>query len=345
MAIPSDRLLDWTTRLLVAWDFAPEDAAYVATGLVDANLRGVDSHGVIRLPAYRARIDAGLVSPGAQPIVRTHGAVVRIDAAGAQGQLAARAAVDAVDAAATAFGVGTAVVRGSAHFGTAGTYARELAARGKVAMVVSNSEPGVVPFGGRDALLGTNPFAFAAPTSGDPVSLDMATSTSAMGKIFVARAAGTTIPDTWGVDADGRPTTDPDAVAALLPAGGPKGYGIGFLVEILGGVLSGAAVASGIGNMYSDFSKPQDVGHWLLALDAEAFMPLHELHERMDALVAEAHAVAPAPGFDEVLVPGEPEERTRTQRLDAGVALPDATIAELGELGERFAVPFEGGDR
>ncbi|WP_175414196.1 Ldh family oxidoreductase [Agrococcus sp. SGAir0287] len=345
MTIPSDRLLDWTTRLLVEWGFAPDDAAYVAAGLVDANLRGVDSHGVIRLPAYRARIDAGLVSPTAVPVVEQRGAVVRIDAAGAQGQLAARAAVEAVDAAATAHGVGTVVVRGSAHFGTAGTYARALAARGKVAMVVSNSEPGVVPFGGREPLLGTNPFAFAAPTSGEPVSLDMATSTSAMGKVFVARAAGTSIPDTWGVDAEGRPTTDPHAVVALLPAGGPKGYGIGFLVEILGGVLSGAAIASGIGSMYDDFSKPQDVGHWMLALDAEAFMPLGELQERMDALVAEAHAIAPAPGSDEVLVPGEPEERTRRTRLADGIALPDATVDDLVALGERFAVPFEGGAR
>lgn len=340
MPIESARLLDWTSSLLGSWGFSPDDAAYVATGLVDANLRGVDSHGVIRLPAYRARIDAGLVSPTASPVVETRGAVVRIDAAGAQGQLAARAAVEAVDAAATAHGVGTAVVRGSAHFGTAGTYARALAARGKVAMVVSNSEPGVVPFGGREPLLGTNPFAFAAPTSGDPVSLDMATSTSAMGKVFVARDAGTAIPDTWGVDADGNPTTDPHAVTALLPAGGPKGYGIGFLVEILGGVLSGAAVASGIGNMYGDFSKPQDVGHWMLALDAEAFMPLEELQQRMDALVAEAHAVAPAPGFDEVLVPGEPEERTRVRRLEDGIDLPAATVDDLVALGERFAVPF-----
>lgn len=345
MPIESARLLEWTTTLLSAWGFSPDDADYVAAGLIDANLRGVDSHGVIRLPAYRARIDAGLVSPSASPIVETRGAVARIDAAGAQGQLAARAAVDAVDAAASAFGVGTAVVRGSAHFGTAGTYARALATRGKVAIVVSNSEPGVVPFGGRTPLLGTNPFAFAAPTSGDPVSLDMATSTSAMGKIFVARDAGTPIPDTWGVDAGGRPTTDPHAVVALLPAGGPKGYGIGFLVEILGGVLSGAAIASGIGNMYSDFSRPQDVGHWLLALDAEAFMPLEQLHERMDALVAEAHAVSPAPGFDEVLVPGEPEERTRTRRLAEGIELPQATIDDLAELGDRFTVPFQGDAR
>lgn len=338
--IPADQLHRWSAALLAGWGFAADDADYVATTLVDANLRGLDSHGVIRLPAYRARLDAGLISPSAQPVVEERGAVARIDAAGAQGQLAARVAVDAVDRLSAAHGVATAAVRGSAHFGSAGHYARELASRGRIAIVVSNSERIVVPFGGSSALLGTNPFAFAAPTSGDPISLDMATSTSAMGKIFVARAEGSAIPDSWGVDGEGRPTTDPHAVEALLPAGGPKGYGLGFLVEILSGVLTGAAVTSGIGSMYDDFDRPQDVGHWLLALDAEAFLPLDALRSRMDALVAEAHAVPPAPGHDAVLVPGEPEERTRARRLRDGIELPEATVRELDELGIRFDVAF-----
>ncbi|MGO1770410.1 MAG: Ldh family oxidoreductase, partial [Microbacterium sp.] len=264
MTIDGNRLLEWTTRVLESWGYRQADAAYLADTLVDANLRGVDSHGVIRLPAYRAQIDAGLVRPRATPTASRSGATVRIDADGAPGQLAARAAVDEVDALSSDVGIATAVIHGSTHFGTAGFYARELARRGKVAMVVSNSEPIVVPFGGREPLLGTNPFAFAAPTSGEPISLDMATSTSAMGKVLVARAKGTEIPADWGVDASGAPTTDPDSVTALLPAGGPKGYGLGFLVEILGGVLSGAAIAGQIGNMYSDLDRPQNVGHWML---------------------------------------------------------------------------------
>lgn len=345
MTIGGQQLQAWAAGLLEAWGYRPEDAAYLAETLVDANLRGVDSHGVIRLPAYRARIDAGLVDPAAVPVVSRDGGVVQVDAARAAGQIATRAAVDAVAAASAELGIATAVVRGSTHFGTAGFYARELARRGKVAIVVSNSEPIVVPFGGREALLGTNPFAFAAPTGGDPISLDMATSTSAMGKVLVARAKGAPIPADWGVDADGTPTTDPDAVTALLPAGGPKGYGLAFLVEILAGVLSGAEVAGGIGNMYSDFTKPQDVGHWMVALDVERFLPLDLFLPRIEGLIASAHGTAPAPGSAGVLVPGEPEERTRQARLADGIDIPEATIAELVQLGEDSGIHFPGAGR
>jgi len=342
MTISAAELQAWTGRLLEAWGYSPSDAGYLAETLTDANLRGVDSHGVIRLPAYQKRIEAGLVDPTAAPRVEVDGAIIRVDAAGAAGQLAARAAVDALVDRSAELGVATAGVRGSTHFGTAGYYARALARRGKVAIVVSNSEPIVVPFGGRDALLGTNPFAFAAPTTGEPVSLDMATSTSAMGKVFVARSNQTPIPADWGVDANGVPTTDPDAVAALLPAGGPKGYGLAFLVEILAGVLTGAAVAGDIGNMYSDFTRPQDVGHWMLAIDIERFQPMPSFVSRLDALIDVAHAVAPAPGHGRVLVPGEPEEITRTACGAAGIDIAESTVAELVDVGIAAGVPFPG---
>lgn len=340
MRIEGTRLTGWTVRILEAWGLTAEDAAYLAETLVDANLRGVDSHGVMRLPAYGTRFDAGLVLPRAEPVVRRSGATVHIDANGAPGQLAARTAVEEVDRLSSAQGIATAAVFGSAHFGAAGFYARELARRGKLAIVVSNSEPIVVPFGGREPLLGTNPFAFAAPTSGDPISLDMATSTSAMGKVLVARAKGTEIPPDWGVDAEGVPTTDPEAVTALLPAGGPKGYGLGFLIEILGGVLSGAAIAGGIGNMYTDLDRPQDVGHWLMALEVTRFLPLEEFIERIDGLIAEAHGTAAAPGFSQVLVPGEPEEAIRRARLVDGIELPHMVVTELAALGRTVGVDF-----
>lgn len=340
MSITADRLQQWVTDLLTSWSYSPDDAAYLADTLVDANLRGVDSHGVIRLAAYRARIDAGLTSATAQPIVTGSGAALRIDANGAAGQIAARTAVEAARTAAREHGIAAVAIHGSTHFGAAGYYARELANDGLVAVVVSNSEPCVVPFGGRSPLFGTNPFAFAAPTSGTPISLDMATSTSAMGKVMVAQAEGRSVPADWGVDADGNPTTDPNAITALLPAGGPKGYALGYLVEVLGGVLTGAAITHGIGNMYNDFSKPQDVGHFMIAIDVSRFLPYDDFVARMDALSAEAHAVAPAPGFDAVLVPGEPEERTSVRRGESGIPLPDATLEELRAIGDDAGVPF-----
>lgn len=342
MVIDASELEQWATRLLEQWGYAPADAAYLAGSLVDANTRGVDSHGVVRLPAYERRITAKLVDPTATPEVTVNGAIAVVNANGTAGQLAARSAVDALLELTETSGVGTAVVHGSAHFGTAGYYARSLAAHGRVALVVSNSEPAVVPFGGRDALLGTNPFAFAAPTTGDPISLDMATSTSAMGKVLIAQATGNPIPDTWGVDATGTPTTDPNAIKALLPAGGPKGYGLGFLIEILAGVLSGAAIAHGIGNMYQDFSKPQDVGHFMFAIDIQRVMPLDVFTERMRELIDAAHGTAAAQGHSEVLVPGEPEERTRRARLSGGIPLADETVTELTELGRSYNTDFPG---
>lgn len=336
----SARLESWAARLLERWGYDPDNAAFLAKTLVDANNRGVDSHGVIRLPAYERRITERLVDPAAAPVVTVDGSVVTVDANGAAGQIATRAAAEAVLRLSRQTGVATAVVRGSTHFGTAGFYARWLAENGAVGVVVSNSEPIVVPHGGREALLGTNPLAFAAPTTGPPISVDMATSTSAMGRVLVAQATGEPIPATWGVDATGAPTTDANAVAALLPVGGPKGYGLGFLVEILGGVLSGSAIAHGLGNMYTDFDKPQDVGHWLLAIDIEHFLPLDAFRQRIGMLVDMAHASAPADGFARVLVPGEPEERTAEQRVRDGIPVPEATARELRELGRNYDVPF-----
>lgn len=340
--VPAERLATWTSRLLERWGYSAQDAAYIADTLVDANLRGVDSHGVIRLAAYHRRIEAGLVEPTAVPEVVSEGSVITVDGHRAAGQLIARAAADAVAEAAARLGSATVNARGSAHFGAAGYFARSLARRGFIAVVVSNSEPIVVPFGGRSPLLGTNPFAFAAPADPHPVSLDMATSTTAMGKVLVARGEGRAVPADWGVDAEGRPTTDPERISALLPFGGAKGYGIGFLVEVLAGVLGGAAVSHGIGNMYSEFSRPQDVGHWMLAIDVTRLMPLEVFTERIATLVRLAHATEPAPGFDGVLVPGEPEERIRAARLADGVPLGTAVSQELRQLGARFGEPFDG---
>jgi ureidoglycolate dehydrogenase (NAD+) len=331
-------LLNWVERLLVAWGYEAADAAYLAQTLVDANLRGVDSHGVMRLPIYATRVENHLVDPIARPLVSVTGGVVSVDANGAPGQIAARQAIEALELAASSLGVATAAVRNSTHFGAAGFYARALAERGYIALVVSNSEPVVVPHGGREALLGTNPFAFAAPTHGLPLSLDMATSTSAMGKVDLAIAKHESIPIDWGVDSLGAPTSDPAKVSALLPVGGPKGYGLGMLVEILGGVLSGASIARDLGNMYRDMTRPQGIGHWMMAIDVAAFMPLEEFLDRVQLLVEMARATAPIDPARPILLPGEPEDRTSRERAKTGIPLPADTLNELGALGDRYGL-------
>lgn len=340
MRIYAGQLKSWVTELLTTWNFSKNDASYLADTLVDANLRGVDSHGVIRLAAYQKRIERGLADPLAIPIVSGEGTALRVDANGAVGQIAARSASQAVLESALTNGVAAVSVFGSTHFGAAGYYARWLAARNVIGLVFSNSEPVVVPFGGRAPLFGTNPLAFAAPTSEEPISIDMATSTSAMGKVILARQEGRSVPSDWGISIDGTPTTDPNSITTLLPAAGPKGYGLGFLVEILSGVLTGAAVTQGIGNMYSDFERPQDVGHFMIGIDISRFLPYEDFIKRMDALAAEARGIEPAPGFSEVMVPGEPEDRVAAMRMKSGIPLAEATVLELRDLGNKASIPF-----
>jgi ureidoglycolate dehydrogenase (NAD+) len=340
LPVDADTLRRWVERVLVAVDYTAADAAFLAETLLDANLRGIDSHGVMRLPVYVQRIQAGLVDPRALPTVRTEGAVAHVEANGAAGQLASRAALEAVVTIAEEHGVGCAVVRGSAHFGTAGFYARWLAARSCLGLVVSNSESIVVPHGSSEAVLGTNPIAFAAPRGDRPLSLDMATSASAMGKVMVAADRGAVIPEGWGVDRSGRPTTDPAALHALLPLGGPKGYGLGVLVEVLAGVLSGAAIASDIGNMYRDLDRRQDVGHFVLALHLPHFLARDAFATRLEHLASLLTSARPAPGFDQVMLPGEPEERMRDERRRDGIPLDPATHAHLERLGAALSVPF-----
>lgn len=332
----------WAGRVLQQLGYSEADAEYLADTLIEANLRGIDSHGLIRLPIYARRIEAGLVLPTATPLITRDRGLVRIDAAGAPGQLAARAGVIEAERGARDHGVGCVAIHGSAHFGAAGYYARSLAERGLIALVTSNSEPIVVPFGGRRPLFGTNPIAFAAPTGDGVLCFDMATSVVAMGKVLNAQASGRSIPADWGVDSEGEPTTDPSSVAAVQHFGGAKGYAMAFMVEILAGVLTGAAVTSELGNMYTDFDRRQETGHLMLALDIAGLLPLADFTARLDRLADQAHAV-PASGQDGVLVPGEPEERTRRQRLVDGLTLPRDVITELSGLGRRLGVPFPNG--
>jgi ureidoglycolate dehydrogenase (NAD+) len=338
--VDAGALGSWVVGLLATVGYRDEGAAFVADTLLDANLRGVDSHGVMRLPVYLARIEAGLVDPAATPHVERHGAVAHVDARGAPGQLATLAALEAVVELANEFGVGCAAVRGSAHFGTAGFYARWLAERGCIGMVVSNSESIVVPHGGAEAVLGTNPIALAAPHGDRPLSLDMATSAGAMGKVMVIGQRGQQIPLGWGVDRDGHETVVPADVHALLPLGGAKGYGLGVWVEVLAGVLTGAAMGHDIGNMYRDFDRPQDVGHFVLALHIGHFPAGDAFGSRLARLATMLTGSRPAPGSSEVMLPGEPEERVRRERSAQGVPIEAGTLDELRALGAARGVPF-----
>ena len=282
------------------------------------SLRGTDSHGVARLPVYIERLRAGVLNARPRPsVLRRDGAVAVVDGDQGPGQVAAVFATDVSIELAREHGAGVVVVRRSAHFGAAAYYAMRAAEQGLVAMAMTNTEPLVIPYGGAEPALGTNPICLAAPAAGGVFNLDMATSQVAMNRVWNARDEGRPIPEGWGVDAEGRTTTDAAAVVSGMPLGGYKGYGLALMVEVLCGVLAGAGVREGVGELYGGATAPQDTGHFHLAIDPERTVGRDRFAAVLEGLLGELRAIPPAPGFDEVLVAG----RSRGPRAGRARAL------------------------
>ena len=337
--LPAGVLERWTTELLAAAGLEGEAAAIVARTLVDASLRGVDSHGVARTPIYLERIRAGGINPRPRPRVeREEGALALMHGDDGPGQVAGVAATDHSIALARRHGVGVVAVRRSNHYGAAGFYAVRAARAGLIGISTTNSDPFVIPFGGRDVALGTNPIAFAAPVPDGVFCFDMATSQVAINRIYNARDEGRTIPPGWGVDAEGRGTTDPVAVAAGVPLGGYKGYGLAIMVEVLSAVLTGSGITHGVGRLYGDDGVAQDVGHFHLALDPGPLVGTGPFAERLGSLLAELSGSVPGPGSDEVLVPGDPEERAAAERARTGIPLPAFLWSALRQASDELGV-------
>ena len=329
----------WTTELLAAAGLEGEAAATVSRTLVDASLRGVDSHGVARTPIYLERLRAGGINPRPRPRVeREEGALALMHGDDGPGQVAGVVATDHSIELARRYGVGVVAVRRSNHYGAAGFYAVRAARAGLIGMSTTNSDPFVIPFGGREAALGTNPIAFAAPVPDGVWVLDMATSQVAINRIYNARDEGRTIPSGWGVDAEGRDTTDPAVVAAGVPLGGYKGYGLAIMVEILSAVLTGSGITHGVGRLYGAEAEAQDVGHFHLALDPGPLVGAGPFAERLAALLADLSASPAGSGSDEVLVPGDPEERAAAERARSGIPLPAFLWSSLRQASEELGV-------
>jgi ureidoglycolate dehydrogenase (NAD+) len=344
MRVEQAALTSFCREVLVAVGLDERDAATVAGSLVAADLRGVATHGVLRLPVYVERMRRGLIATRPSIRVRRTGAATAtVDGGNGPGQVVALRAVREAVALAEAAGVGLVSVHGSNHFGAAGWFALHAAERGMIGLALTHAEADVVPFGGRRPALGTNPLAVAVPRGdGPPVLLDMATSGVAMGRVLLARKRGEPIPEDWAVDADGEPTTDPRQVRAVRPMAGPKGYGLAFVVEVLAGLLSGSRSGTEVRRMYDDFDEPQGIGHFLGAIDPARFVPPEAFAGSVDRLAGQLKATPPASGFDEVLLPGEPEERAEARHRRDGVPIPEELRRELVALGAAYGIEWPG---
>jgi LDH2 family malate/lactate/ureidoglycolate dehydrogenase len=240
------------------------------------------------------------------------------------------------------FGIGIVSVRRSTHFGMAASYVLPAIEAGFIALVFSNASPAMPPWGGKDGLLGTNPFAAGAPGGRlPPFLLDMSPAVAARGKIRRAERRGERIPLGYALDAQGRPTTDPTAAlgGVVLPIGGYKGSGLSMLMDILGGVISGAGFAGGVADQYKVYDRPQDVGHFFLAMRPDLFVPEHEYRDRMDTLIARVRDCPKAEGFDEILIPGEPETRLEAEHRRTGIPYSPNEVAALQAEAARAGVP------
>lgn len=239
------------------------------------------------------------------------------------------------------YGIGFVTVDHSNHFGMAATYVLQALRKGMISLVFTNSAKQMPPFGGKDTLLGISPFAAGAPSKDEvPYILDMAPSVVAKGKIRRAARRGETIPLGWALDKDGNPTTDAHVAldGSMAPIGGPKGSGIAILMDIMAGVLTGAAFGGEVGDQYKD-KRPQNVGHSFIVIKPDVFMSADQFKERMDTLAQRVHGIAPAPGFKEVLFPGEPEHKLSETRKLEGIPYAEAEKTMFEKIATSLAIP------
>ncbi len=325
--IPAARLEAFTAACLEKLGVASADARLVAEMLVAANLRGVDSHGVVRLPHYATRLRNGTVN--ARPSItarRTGPSTALVEGDAGMGQLVAARAMREAIALAKESGAGAVVARNSSHCGACAWFVEMAVKEGLIGVALTHTDSIMVPPGMKRIFLGSNPIAFGAPG----VIIDMSTTHVAWGKILVARQEGKSIPPDWGIDADGRPTTDPHRVVGLAPTGGHKGYALATMVEILCAQLAGVPFGRHVTKMYGELDKPRNLGHFMLALDVARFTARERFAQDIGAFLQEIEA-------EGALAPGDPERRSAERRRSEGIPL-GSTLEELNALAAELGV-------
>ncbi len=338
--IQAEILKDFVIRVLNCVAVRSSDAAVVADVLVEADMRGISSHGVSRLGRYVRAVKTGEIDVGATMLfLSERGSTSVLDAANGFGQVAGVMAMDKAIATANEHGIGMVFVRNSSHFGIAGYYA-ERALPNSIGIAMSNTSPLVVPTNGKQAVLGTNPIAVAAPTRGDAWLMDFSTSAVSRGKIEVCQREGKPLDPTWALDEDGRPCTDAQHVLDLLsarkaggiaPMADYKGYGLSFMVDLLSGVLSGSAFGLDVHE-----HAHANVGHCFLAINIEFLMSLDVYLERMNGF-CEMMRQSAAEG-NHVFLHGEKESAARRQSISDGVLIKPETETILRALADEFGL-------
>lgn len=343
LALDFDDVVTWQTDLFEAAGMNRRDAGTCAHHLVVADARGVYSHGIMRTPTYVEKMMKGGLPPSAQPaVVRGKGPTIVVDGHNAMGQVVGRFATERGIDLAREYGSSTVSVTGSNHLGTCAYFTEKAADADMVAFCWTiNCNNIMAPWGGTDPRLGNNPFGISAPCLTRPtVTLDMATSVVARGKIAMAMRTGSPIPTTWALDKDGNVTTDAEAAfhGTVQPSGEYKGYGLTFMNAIVSAILNGSAFGDDVGDFFENPTQIQNTGHLFQFVDIGAIDDVVEFKRRMDDAVAYLKAANRREGVDEIFVPGEIEARTYARQYRDGISYPSQVIEELIALSDSLGV-------
>jgi L-2-hydroxycarboxylate dehydrogenase (NAD+) len=348
------RLLHFTKEVFVSIGSSEEHAILAATGLLKADLRGIDSHGIARLVGYVRLWEAKRANarPRIQLVHETPSTGV-VDGDGGLGLVVAPFAMNIAIQKARQVGSGWIAVRNSNHFGIAAEHAMKALDEDMIGIVMTNASALVAPTFSIERLLGTNPICVAIPSGTEPPFVaDLATTTAANGKLEILQRKNQQAPEGWIQDKDGQTSTNPHelkAGGALLPLGGDrdhgshKGYALGAIVDIFSGVLSGANYGPWVPPFPAYVPIPENmpgkgIGHFFGAMRIDAFRPADEFKKDMDQWLVRFRNAKPAKGFDQVLVPGDPERIMQTERLQYGIPLMQAVIQDLEYLAEKFKI-------
>ncbi|EIT77067.1 putative malate/L-lactate dehydrogenase [Aspergillus flavus] len=331
----------FTTKILTANGVPASNATIISKCLVQADLRGVDTHGINRIPSYMERIRQGVLDAKAHPVLNQITPVVaQVDGQNGFGFVAAHMGMARAIEMAREYGIGFVSVKHSNHFGMSAWIVQQALDAGMMSLVFTNSSPALPVWGGREKLMGVSPLACGAPAGKEkPFILDMAPSIAARGKIYKAARRGEKIPADWALDGEGRQTEDPNRAleGVMLPMGGPKGSALAVMMDVFSGVLSGSAFAGHVTGPY-DPSKPADVGHFLVAIKPDLFMGLDDFKERMDYLYQRVVGSEKMAGVDRIYYPGEIEQITREERVKTGIPFVQAEIDSLNKEADKVGV-------
>ncbi len=339
--VPFERVQEWSEEVYKKVGMRSEDAAVVARIQALADARGVYSHGIQRCPTYVKRMQIGSTDPKGQPeIVSDGGAFLMVDGHNAMGQVVCDYAMKVAIEKAREYGCCSVAVRGSNHIGTMAHYAMMAAEEGMIGICMTQGAGNALaPWGGRERLLGNNPFGYAIPAGKHPaVVLDMAQSVVAAGKLDMAKTTNSSIPDSWALDADGNPTTDPHQFYTLQPIGGYKGYGLSVILTLLCAVMPDVPYGRNLVDLMSDSPEPQNGGQFLQVINVSKLMDAEAFKDRVDAAIDMIKNSEKKDGVAEILMPGEPEARTYARQMENGISYPVELMEKLADFSKKLGI-------